>query len=666
MCPDGGFKYAGAVRGLRTDRVGTSPMLHLSVWGFTFDPEGWSIYQTIKDARDLGSFQHFRSFLLQHLSGDRIPRNGPTSILISRLERMGWQCLPTGMVLDELGEFNCYQCPIDELRQRLAWSWPSIMASEVSHRACFDGIHKIDLAETRKLLLQYGEMDRVYLQCGLDGTMYTNRGKQHWQGEQANQCPFCQQQDGFEHRLWHCKHFEQCRVGIDQSTLESIRQLPSCSRNHGWAIRPPSSVHLATALLDLPSEPIIHNPVVPPTSGPMHLFTDGTCCLPTEPALRLAAWSITQAGDAHNPFEFSLIASGLVQGLLQTAFRAELIALREALTIASRVRCCVTIWSDCLGVLTGVRRLQAMQWLLKPSHSHYDLWSSISDLLQTVGSRVTVVQVYSHISPELGQTDIEQWAFWHNSLVDHAAARANEARGTGFWTLWNQCFEELHQARRLHGIVATLLVKTGKLADQGSKSPEESAVASKFAVETPNQVQQRIPQISQSTVEKFGFEATAWVHQWWLSSGDVSLRQQGNLQWVSFLQLFIDYQLSTGGPGPVLVDGKWKVHRHLADTDFSYIQLCRWFQLLVKHYWKSNAITVGIKSTRPASASIGCWLVCAHLLWDHRRLQRVEEIISQQQGGFLQLGKHIQDMQVVPADPSFQVCEPHRGLRSGM
>lgn len=88
--------------------------------------------------------------------------------------------------------------------------------------------------------------------------------------------------------------------------------------------------------------------------------------------------------------------------------------------------------------------------------------------------------------------------------------------------------------------------------------------------------------------------------------------------------------------------------------------------MLVKHYWKGNAITVGIKSTRPASASIGCWLVCAHLLWDHRRLQRVEEIISQQQGGFLQLGKHIQDMQVVPADPSFQVCEPHRGLRSGM
>lgn len=430
-----GTLRTGAVRGLRTDRVGTSPMLHLSVWGFTFDPEGWSIYQTIKDARDLGSFQHFRSFLLQHLSGDRIPRNGPTSILISRLERMGWQCLPTGMVLDELGEFNCYQCPIDELRQRLAWSWPSIMASEVSHRACFDGMRKIDLAETRKLLLQYGEMDRVYLQCGLDGTMYTNRGKQHWQGEQANQCPFCQQQDGFEHRLWHCKHFEQCRVGIDQSTLESIRQLPSCSRNHGWAIRPPSSVHLATALIDLPSEPIILNPVVPPKSGPMHLFTDGTCCLPTEPALRLAAWSITQAGNAHNPFEFSLIASGLVQGLLQTAFRAELIALREALTIASRVRCCVTIWSDCLGVLTGVRRLQAMQWLLKPSHSHYDLWSSISDLLQTVGSRVTVVQVYSHISPELGQTDIEQWAFWRNSLVDHAAARANEARGRGFWTL---------------------------------------------------------------------------------------------------------------------------------------------------------------------------------------------------------------------------------------
>ena len=661
-----GTLRTGAVRGLRTDRIGTSPMLHLSVWGFTFDPEGWSIYQTIKDARDLGSCLHFRSFVLQYLSGDRIPRNGPTSILISRLEKLGWTCQPDGLVRDEIGEFDLFQCPIDAIRQRVAWAWPTVMATEISHRACFAGMHQIDLAETRRMLLQYGEMDRVYLQCGLDGTMYTNRGKQHWQGDQANSCPFCSLQDGFEHRLWHCKHFDKCRVGIDTDTLEAIQQLPSCSRNHGWAIRPPSCVALAKALLELPTTPIISNRVVPPQQGPLHLFTDGTCHLPTEPALRVAAWSITQAGNSRNPFEFAVLASGLVSGLLQTAFRAELIAVREALTIASVVTGEVCIWSDCLGVITGVRRLQAMQWILKPSHSHYDLWSSIVDLLQAVGGRVNVVQVFSHISPAVGRTDIEQWAYWHNSLVDHAATKANEARGSSFWHLWQQSFDDLHQARRLQGIVATLLVKTGKFADQGTKTPEVSARAPKFAEEIPNQVQHRTPQIPQPTAEKFGFEAVAWVHQWWLSSGNVSLRKTGNLQWVSFLQLFIDYQLSTGCPGPVLVGGKWKFQRSLAASSFTYNQLCRWFQMLVKHYWKNNAITVGVRSTRPASASIGCWLVCAHLLWDQARLQRVEEVISQQQDGLLQLGTHIQDMQVVPADPLFQVDEPSRGLRSGM
>ena len=178
----------------------------------------------------------------------------------------------------------------------------------------------------------------------------------------------------------------------------------------------------------------------------------------------------------------------------------------------------------------------------------------------------------------------------------------------------------------------------------------------------PNQVHSKSVVIPQSTAVKFGFEATAWVHQWWLSSGDVSMRQQGNLQWVSF----IDYQLSTGCPGPILVNGQWKFQRRFAEDEFSYIKLCKWFQMLVKHYWKGNSISLEVKSTRPASASIGCWLVCARVLWDQTRLQKVEEIISQQQGGLLQLGKHIEDMHLLTADPNLKVGEPSLGLRATM
>ena len=427
-----GSLRTGAVRGLRANRIGASPMLHLSVWGFTFDPEGWSIYQSVKDARDLGSHLHFQSFLMSYNCQERIPRNGPTAILISRLEKLGWICQGDGIIRDELGEIRLFQDPLDEIRQRIAWSWPSVMTAEIAHRACFQGMHQIDLAEARRLLLQFGDIDRIYLLCGLDGTMYTNRGKQHWQGQEANHCPYCGGSDGFAHRLWQCSHFDSCRVGIDPAIMDAIHSLPSCSRNHGWAIRSPSFVALAKKLIHLPSNPVVHNKVVPPAIGPLHLFTDGTCREPTEPALRLAAWSLTQAGTSNNVFDHIVLAAGWVTGLLQTAFRAELSAVVAALDIAKQISCEVCIWSDCLGVISGIRKLQSMQWLLKPSHSHFDLWTAIADTLQQVGDRVKFVQVFSHISPSLGETDIETWAYWHNSLVDHAAAVANDPGAMAF------------------------------------------------------------------------------------------------------------------------------------------------------------------------------------------------------------------------------------------
>ncbi len=277
-----------------------------------------------------------------------------------------------------------------------------------------------------------------------------------------------------------------------------------------------------------------------------------------------------------------------------------------------------------------------------------------------------MVQVYSHISPSLGQTEVDTWAYWHNSLVDQAAAGANRSRTSEFKQLWEKCFGDLQRARQLHETIATLIVTTGKLADRGTKKPAELASLPRHVPPTQNSEQGRVPVIPQATAEKFGFEVTARLHSWWLSSGDKSMRSTGSLQWISFLQLFIDFQLATGGPGPILVNGKWRFRATIEAGDFTYIQLCKWFQMLLKHYWKGNAINVGAKSTRPSSPSIGCWLVSAHLLWDSVRLQKVDEIISQQQGGLLKLGKHIEDMFVIPADPNFQVREPTRGLRQGM
>lgn len=191
--------------------------------------------------------------------------------------------------------------------------------------------------------------------------------------------------------------------------------------------------------------------------------------------------AITQGGSSANLFESQVIEAGLVPGLLQTAFRAELLAMHRALCLVQQVRGEVCIWCDCLGVITGVLKLQAMQWMLKPSHSHYDLWCLIADSLHAIGTRVRILQVYSHVAPGLGYSEVGTWAFWHNSLVDYAASVANDSRGAAFWAQWRQCRTDLQHCRAVHGAVATLLVKTGKLADQGTKTPAESAHATRFS-----------------------------------------------------------------------------------------------------------------------------------------------------------------------------------------
>ncbi len=54
---------AGAMKGLRQDRIGSNPSLHLPLSGFTTDPEGFAIFQTIKDARELSNPDYFRDML---------------------------------------------------------------------------------------------------------------------------------------------------------------------------------------------------------------------------------------------------------------------------------------------------------------------------------------------------------------------------------------------------------------------------------------------------------------------------------------------------------------------------------------------------------------------------------------------------------------------------
>ena len=657
----------GALRGLRSNRIGASPMLHLLGQGFNYDPEAWAVWQTLKDARDFGDPVLFASNVsLLAMDSAALPSNGPTSVLVHRLGLVGWKALSTGWFQDEIGSFNVFVCPIDSLRFRLAFALPRLMGIEVAHRPCFAGIQQVDLGETQRILARFSSADRVFLVCGLDGTMYTRKGFQHWQQEDDNKCPFCGADDGFEHRLWECPNFDLQRNKIPVHTRTLIDALPPCSRCHGWPVRIPSQVLLLQAL-DAVEDVSSASYHLEHCLGPVvDLFTDGSCLLPQNHVLRLAAWAICIAKPWVSEWEHDIIASGWVAGVQQTAFRAELLAMVHAARIALMTDFQFRVWTDCLTLVTSVRRIQVADFDCGPNMAHGDLWFELRTMVHDLGGRFQVYHVFSHIPPSLGRSSVEQWIFWHNGLADKAAERANHTRGRNFWLLWSQCAWEQLQFRQCFDAIADLIVLTGRLAEQQTKSPDMPAQPPKKVPEAHLPFEGHSCSVPEKVVQKYGFPAVQWLHQWWMATGDICLQKCSHLKWVSFLQLYVDYALTTDQMGPLLWQGRW----FFGTQQFPgphlpcFAQQCRWFQMMVKSYWDHNSLPIRVKAVRPHSTSVICWLNCALLPWDDGRLAYVDEVVRHLNGGsIVKKCTAIQSFARVPMHAPWAVSPPTVGYR---
>ena len=108
----------GAMKGLRANRVGSNPVLHLATQDLQNDPEAWAIIQTFRDTReyrDPGALEAVLG-LFADASGE-LPQNGPVAALWERIQRLGWEISPAGLITDKVGSFSLAAIPIQELIQ---------------------------------------------------------------------------------------------------------------------------------------------------------------------------------------------------------------------------------------------------------------------------------------------------------------------------------------------------------------------------------------------------------------------------------------------------------------------------------------------------------------------------------------------------------------------
>lgn len=621
---------SGAMKGLRVNRVGANPFLHLLTHGVACDPEGWSTLQTLRDLREVGSHVQMQSLLDFHSRGMVLPPNGPCLVLVERLRRLGWTLEAGGFFCDIFGRCDIFHASWTELLLRVQESWPRVVAAEVSHRATLSGIQFADVAEARRILSQLGDSDATVFRCCLDGTLYQDLTKRKEQRGSDSVCVFCGQLDSVFHRNWLRPHFSECRKGCQ--FLDLIPSLAPCLSSHGWPLVPAPWYTFCKHLLAAPAPPGRFEWPSLPLGRVVHLFVDGSAAFPSEPRLRYASWGVSLALSAAS-LDHHILACGHVQGLIQTSYRAELQSMVVALRAASSLANEVIVWSDNSAVVRRAR-LALTGKVVRANGPHSDLWRQIEELVaQGRLGRVGIQKVTSHCEGA-ATSGIEQWVFWHNQLVDVAVGNFNAMRTESFWACWTEVRDAIHFGRQVHAEILGVMLRVARVAAERKPVPETIQVEQVGEPE-PRPICKRQWVLDPVLGRRYRLENLQQIHSWWTMVGIRAVNSADSLQWVAGIQLFADFVLTTGWTGPVsphfstwylgngdVPDG---VACHLGTRSTAFLRV-------IKAYWKANDFLVPAAVKRCYGYSIGYWTQCYRLPWPVRRLEVVDAALYNLRG----------------------------------
>ena len=517
---------------------------------------------------------------------------------------------------------------------------------------------------TRSWLQTLSADDAGHCRKLLNGAHFTSEVKQYWCHEPDGCCAYCQCTDSRYHRFWQCDAFAPCRESVPTEVWKLVPDLPEFLTCFGWSLRPATWLAYHQMLLAIPESAPCLDSVLPLHDGWIDSFTDGSCHAPTTP-WRLASWSVIQA----DPTNFALdklksvvLAAGPLSGIQQTAHRAELRAVVEALRIARQLACKVRIWCDCQGVVNRVERLLKRVVRVKPNSRNADLWSELDILLAEIGpTAVIITKVASHLDGQAPVSAFEGWCYTNNGLADHAAAVAHSLRSHSFWTAHKTFAADSRYAAYVSSHVQQVLLtisravvqqqRTAELDPQdvevqpgeGGPSPIGRGVALPEVVWAPSELCQR-----------FGHRIVVQLGAWFRQA-----QQPGDDDipcWISFYQLYCDYMLCSGEGGPLRI-GTWIDPAHRPNIDLQNISFkcrCRWFTCLLKALWKAWGFEVEVRFTRPRSEILTLHAGCAWLSWSGIRMDRVETwLTSKLDGPAKRDGKKLLRLPTAGRDPMF-------------
>ena len=508
---------------------------------------------------------------------------------------------------------------------------------KVSHRVSFRGFEHVDLFHTRRAYLSLEPYDQGILRKFLHGASFTNAQAKHWSDDGNDRCILCGEPDSVSHRLWECSGTESLRAQLSDETLAAVQSSPAVLIEHGWTLRSPLEVSWFQYLDSLPMPCVRQDQL---TCGPiLDLFTDGSCLFPTSPSLRLASFSVVSSRPFQLDFDhtwFQPVVAMPLPGVIQTVFRAELMAVISALDFALQSGACVRVWTDCLNVVKAFQKYVLDGRPVKPNGKNADLLSWFCDSAGRLGRhRMAILKVPAHERLDNYVNDLERWLISGNSAADRAAACANQSRSAAVWNLWNSYADQVHHQQCLANAVRGHMVAVSKLwnssrpnqcqssAPQPARPLRPARVLPDLVWTGPDPLDLLHPTFSRS----FGPQLASDVQAWLLQVRDPNQP----LQWISYFQLYISFQTRKGPWYVGKPNGKWHVESGPAALLMNHVKLSvriKHFRLMLQQFLRDCDIVFTSGTVRPVSQWLKCFRGAIGFNFDSTEYDFVEGWLS--------------------------------------
>ena len=628
-------RKASAALGMK--RAGVNPLVLLGLVEEARDPFHVAVALTVRDAREFVSAMHWSESVWPFSCGllDLAP-NAPSRILAERLHSLGFTICPDGHIADRFGSFDLLQGNFAEWQLRLSWQWQLFVGSQLAHRATFEGLSLVDFGAVRVVLSTLPADQAALYRMSLTGGFFTSDAAKHWSHSEGL-CKWCHGPDSLQHRLWECPQTQSLRIRHAPRTRTCWTDLPKALALHGWAIRPPTWFPFVQQLVSLPDH-------VPPLGASLkcsdwnHVFTDGSCFCQCSPDVRIAGWSALLACPLTSDWHLShagVLGSGVLPGLVQTSFRAELYALAFVLHHAASCLARVVVWTDCLSVLRRYHLLTQGKVRLKANTANADLWQWILRSLDVLGiEAVQVRKVQAHTKLRDATSRAQFWESWNNDQADKLAKRANLTRPTAFWDLWFAHSTATATARDLFSEVWKLHIAVGQLSVQDSAQEtldevQEPARPAARTFEVQFQVPERPKPLELRFTSEYGGPMSQRLFKWWTAR--VVACKDLLVDWISVAHMYVGYQQTFGCPGPIQHGSSWldPLQRpYLEPERHPFHKRLKWFKRMVKLFCTTHGFEVGFASCRPKSDIVKAYVQCCSVPWDPWVLSQSERWIA--------------------------------------